>query len=177
MVKYRKQQRGSMKGKAARSRALFRGLRVTEVLGGGGITIGQILKQACGHGPLNQARVASWGAFHDKRLTRSPPKPGWVRPRCCSGHWVADSSAGKVICLRWKGLPEIRGRRHAHGFRTSCPSRRDSHAHDVKDPYRLVVVKVEGRADGNRRFDLNDDELARQEKNLRRKAIRLRFQR
>ena len=104
-VKYRKAQRGRMKGVAQRGATLAFGDFGLKALEPCWLTNRQ-LEAGAWRSPGRSSGGKIWiRVFPDKPFTKKPPRPGWARARATpSTGWPSSSRAGSST--RWKGLTE-----------------------------------------------------------------------
>ena len=125
-VKYRKQQRGRMKGKAWRGSELSFGDYGLKVMECGYITDRQIEASRVAMTRFIKRGGKIWlRLFPDKPVTKKPAETRMGKGKGAPDHWVAVVRPGKVLFEMEGVCPGHCGRSHAPGVATSCPSRRD----------------------------------------------------
>ena len=102
-VKYRKQQRGRMTGKAWRGSTLAFGDFGLKVLEPGWITDRQIEASRVAMTRFVKRGGKIWiRVFPDKPVTKKPAETRMGKGKGAPDHWVAVVRPGKIL-LRWKG--------------------------------------------------------------------------
>src|SRR3981189_3250313 len=97
-VKYRKQQRGRMTGKAWRGSTLAFGQFGLKVLEPGWITDRQIKAGRAGRSAFWKPAGKSWcGLFPDKPVTKKPAETRMGKGKGAPDHWVAVVRPGKIL--------------------------------------------------------------------------------
>jgi len=104
-VKYRKQQRGRMTGKAWRGSTLAFGQYGLKVLEPGWITDRQIEASRVAMTRFVKRGGKIWiRLFPDKPVTKKPAETRMGKGKGAPDHWVAVVRPGR-FCLRWKAFP------------------------------------------------------------------------
>jgi large subunit ribosomal protein L16 len=174
-VKYRKQQRGRMKGKAWRGSELSFGDYGLKVMECGYITDRQIEASRVAMTRFIKRGGKIWmRLFPDKPVTKKPAETRMGKGKGAPDHWVAVVRPGKVL-FEMEGVnPEIAAEAMRLASNKLPLKTRFVMRHDVKA---AVVSQVERRAMETEKIrNLNDDELVRQEKQTAEQLFRLRFQ-
>ena len=115
-VKYRKQQRGRMTGKAWRGSTLAFGDFGLKVLEPGWITDRQIEASRVAMTRFIKRGGKIWiRLFPDKPVTKKPAETRMGKGKGAPDHWVAVVRPGKILVRDGRGLRPGCGRGHASG--------------------------------------------------------------
>src|SRR6202161_3358063 len=175
-VKYRKQQRGRMKGKAWRGSELSFGDYGLKVMECGYITDRQIEASRVAMTRFIKRGGKIWlRLFPDKPVTKKPAETRMGKGKGAPDHWVAVVRPGKVLFEMEGVSPDIAAEAMRLASNKLPLKTRFVMRHDVK--VAAVVKQRRRRAMETEKIrNLNDEELVRQEKQSAEQLFRLRFQ-